>query len=441
MVFQTFAIFPWLNVYQNIAFGLQAQDLPPQVVEAQTLKMLDLVGLTPYRDAYPRELSGGMRQRVGFARALAVEPMLLLLDEPFSALDVYTGEHLRSDLLRIWSTRQIKTRSIVLVTHSVEEAVMMSDRILLLGAGTLDGCYHITQRREARTREDAAADGQNQRDAQPADRRRALSAARLAGRNPANLTTCLSRVTPPRVAHDKRIIHRVIIMHFIHTLLTLLTASVLGAAIGYERQFRQRTAGLRTNTLVATSAAIFVHLAMTIDGSGGAVRVISYVVSGVGFLGAGAIMKEGMNIRGLNTAATLWGSAAVGACAGCGLYGDALAATLFVLAANTLLRPLVNMVNKQPFNDVNGESTYQICVIAFEHEQREALAKFKQVLQGENCFISHLDIEPFGDDDVEITATLMPASVTTPVLDQTINKLLNDSMMKQAYYSRIAGSG
>lgn len=93
-------------------------------------------------------------------------------------------------------------------------------------------------------------------------------------------------------------------MHFIHTLLTLLTASVLGAAIGYERQFRQRTAGLRTNTLVATSAAIFVHLAMTIDGSGGAVRVISYVVSGVGFLGAGAIMKEGMNIRGLNTAAT-----------------------------------------------------------------------------------------------------------------------------------------
>ena len=122
------------------------------MVEAQTLKMLDLVGLTPYRDAYPRELSGGMRQRVGFARALAVEPMLLLLDEPFSALDVYTGEHLRSDLLRIWSTRQIKTRSIVLVTHSVEEAVMMSDRILLLGAGTLDGCYHITQRREAHPR-------------------------------------------------------------------------------------------------------------------------------------------------------------------------------------------------------------------------------------------------------------------------------------------------
>ena len=113
--------------------------------------MLDLVGLTPYRDAYPRELSG-MRQRVGFARALAVEPMLLLLDEPFSALDVYTGEHLRSDLLRIWSTRQIKTRSIVLVTHSVEEAVMMSDRILPAGAGTLGGASHHAAPRGAHPR-------------------------------------------------------------------------------------------------------------------------------------------------------------------------------------------------------------------------------------------------------------------------------------------------
>ncbi|MGO3567627.1 MAG: ABC transporter ATP-binding protein [Serratia grimesii] len=153
MVFQTFAIFPWLTVYQNIAFGLQAQDLPQQVIETQTLKMLDLVGLTPYREAYPRELSGGMRQRVGFARALAVEPMLLLLDEPFSSLDIYTGEHLRSDLLRIWITRQIKTRAMVLVTHSVEEAVMMSDRIILLGSepGPLKNCYHITPRREERT--------------------------------------------------------------------------------------------------------------------------------------------------------------------------------------------------------------------------------------------------------------------------------------------------
>ncbi|MDN6228329.1 MAG: MgtC/SapB family protein, partial [Enterobacterales bacterium] len=103
-------------------------------------------------------------------------------------------------------------------------------------------------------------------------------------------------------------------LHY-ETFSILLVAFLLGAIIGYERQYRQRTAGLRTNTLVATSAAIFVHLAMSIDTPSGAVRVISYVVSGVGFLGAGTIMKEGLNIRGLNTAATLWGSAAVGACA------------------------------------------------------------------------------------------------------------------------------
>lgn len=115
-------------------------------------------------------------------------------------------------------------------------------------------------------------------------------------------------------------------LHY-ETFSILLVAFLLGAIIGYERQYRQRTAGLRTNTLVATSAAIFVHLAMSIDTPSGAVRVISYVVSGVGFLGAGTIMKEGLNIRGLNTAATLWGSAAVGACAGAGMIADACMAT------------------------------------------------------------------------------------------------------------------
>lgn len=134
MVFQTFAIFPWLNVYQNIAFGLQAQDLPPQVVDAQTLKMLDLVGLTPYRDAYPRELSGGMRQRVGFARALVVDPTLLLMDEPFSALDVLTAETLRTDLLDLWTEGRMPIKSVLIVTHNIEEAVFMCDRILLLSS-------------------------------------------------------------------------------------------------------------------------------------------------------------------------------------------------------------------------------------------------------------------------------------------------------------------
>lgn len=224
------------------------------------------------------------------------------------------------------------------------------------------------------------------------------------------------------------------------TFINFAVAFLLGAIIGYERQYRQRTAGLRTNTLVATGAAIFVHLAMSLNGPDGAVRVIAYVVSGVGFLGAGTIMKEGMNIRGLNTAATLWGSAAVGACVGAGMLVDACVATLFVVASNTLLRPMVNVINRQPLTDENGDATYNICVIAHENDQREVLAYVKQILKRENCFLSHLDIEPFGDDDVEITASLIPASVGTESLDEVINTLLDERQVKQAYYSRVGGA-
>jgi len=150
----------------------------------------------------------------------------------------------------------------------------------------------------------------------------------------------------------------------VDTLSCLAIAFVLGSAIGMERQFRQRTAGLRTNALVAVGAAVFVDLACRLGGSDGAVRVIAYVVSGVGFLGAGAIMKEGINVSGLNTAATLWGSAAVGACAGAGFAAEALIASLFVLAANTLLRPVVNTINRAPIDDASTEVTYQMYVIA-----------------------------------------------------------------------------
>src|SRR6201747_3284265 len=131
---------------------------------------------------------------------------------------------------------------------------------------------------------------------------------------------------------------------FLDTLVSLTVAFVFGTVIGAERQYRQRSAGLRTNVLVAVGAAAFVDLANRLSGSEGSVRVISYVVSGIGFLGAGTIMKEGMNVRGLNTAATLWASAAVGCCAGADLLAQAAALTVFVLAANTLLRPLVNAI-------------------------------------------------------------------------------------------------
>ena len=145
---------------------------------------------------------------------------------------------------------------------------------------------------------------------------------------------------------------------FLDTLVSLATAFVLGTLIGAERQYRQRTAGLRTNVLVAVGAAAFVDLAMHLTGADGAVRVIAYVVSGIGFLGAGVIMKQGMDVRGLNTAATLWASAAVGSCAGADMVAQAVALTVFVLAGNTLLRPLVNAINRIPLDEKASEATY-----------------------------------------------------------------------------------
>src|ERR1700683_1498312 len=145
---------------------------------------------------------------------------------------------------------------------------------------------------------------------------------------------------------------------FLDTLISLFVAFVFGTLIGAERQYRQRSAGLRTNVLVAVGASAFVDLAMHLTGSEGSVRVIAYVVSGIGFLGAGTIMKEGMNVRDLNTAATLWASAAVGCCAGADMVAQAALLTLFVLAGNTLLRPLVNAINRSPIDEQASEATY-----------------------------------------------------------------------------------
>lgn len=136
MVFQSYALYPWLTVYDNIAFGLLAQDLPPQLIDKKLKALLMLVGLNGYEKAWPRELSGGMRQRVGFARALAVEPKVLLLDEPFSSLDIFTAQKLRTDLMNIWTNKKNNTSAIVMVSHDIEEAVMMSDRVIIMDANS-----------------------------------------------------------------------------------------------------------------------------------------------------------------------------------------------------------------------------------------------------------------------------------------------------------------
>jgi NitT/TauT family transport system ATP-binding protein len=131
MVFQSFALFPWLTVLENVQLGLEALGLPEAEIRKRALAAIDLIGLDGYESAYPRELSGGMRQRVGFARALVVHPNILLMDEPFSALDVLTAETLRTDFLELWGEGKLPIKGVILVTHNIEEAVLMCDRILL----------------------------------------------------------------------------------------------------------------------------------------------------------------------------------------------------------------------------------------------------------------------------------------------------------------------
>jgi len=133
MVFQSFALFPWLTVFENVALGLEAQRMPRAEIRKRSLAAIDLIGLDGFESAYPRELSGGMRQRVGFARALVVHPNILLMDEPFSALDVLTAETLRTDFLDLWAEGRMPIKGVILVTHNIEEAVLMCDRILVFG--------------------------------------------------------------------------------------------------------------------------------------------------------------------------------------------------------------------------------------------------------------------------------------------------------------------
>ncbi|UBF25373.1 nitrate/sulfonate/bicarbonate ABC transporter ATP-binding protein [Kovacikia minuta CCNUW1] len=134
MVFQSFALLPWLTVQENVEVGLEAQGVERKERRQRALKAIDLVGLDGFESAYPKELSGGMRQRVGFARAFVMEPKVLFMDEPFSALDVLTSENLRGEIDDLWNAGTFPSRSIVIVTHNIEEAVFLADRVIILGA-------------------------------------------------------------------------------------------------------------------------------------------------------------------------------------------------------------------------------------------------------------------------------------------------------------------
>jgi putative Mg2+ transporter-C (MgtC) family protein len=219
---------------------------------------------------------------------------------------------------------------------------------------------------------------------------------------------------------------------FLDTLVSLFTAFILGTVIGAERQYRQRTAGLRTNVLVAVGAAAFVDLAMHLAGAEGAVRVIAYVVSGIGFLGAGVIMKEGMNVSGLNTAATLWGSAAVGCCAGADLVAQAAALTAFVLAGNTMLRPLVNAINRTPLDERASEATYHFKLAVTPEALPDMRDRLVERLERANYPVADLEVVEIGDDLLEIVATLVSTAIVPGDLDAVVADLQRQPGVRHA---------
>lgn len=210
---------------------------------------------------------------------------------------------------------------------------------------------------------------------------------------------------------------------FLDTLASLTVAFVLGTIIGAERQYRLRTAGLRTNVLVAVGASAFVDLAMHLAAADGAVRVVAYVVSGIGFLGAGVIMKEGTNVRGLNTAATLWSSAAVGCCAGADLAAQAVALTVFVLAGNTLLRPLVNAINRTPLNEQSSEVDYDVKVTVDAVAMADLRDEVIEMLEKVNYPVGDIEVVDRSNGAAEIVARLTRTTVDPKELDAVIEAM------------------
>jgi putative Mg2+ transporter-C (MgtC) family protein len=225
--------------------------------------------------------------------------------------------------------------------------------------------------------------------------------------------------------------------------LNLLAAAGLGAAIGFERQWRQRLAGLRTNTLVALGAATFILFGRLAGDTDSAARVGAQVVSGIGFLGAGVIFKEGLNVRGLNTAATLWCSAAVGLLAGIGFIGYAALCATLVVGSNVLLRPLVRAINRQPMDDTEVDRTYVAYVVCdLSAEPRARAILMEGLTAAEQVEVSELEIENIEDTDrVELTATITSHKRRELALETIIGRLANESGVLRAGWREHAQPG
>jgi putative Mg2+ transporter-C (MgtC) family protein len=230
-------------------------------------------------------------------------------------------------------------------------------------------------------------------------------------------------------------LHSFQLYDFLDSLVSLTAAFVLGMLIGAERQYRQRGGGLRTHVLVAVGAATFVDIGQHLNGNVGATQIIAYVVSGVGFLGAGVIMKQGSNVWGLNTAATLWCSAAVGACAGADLAFEAVALTIFVLAGNTLLRPLVNAINRVPIDQGTTEAIYEVRVTTTADNLDDGRELLRDEIEAANYPVADIDVMEREQGDAELVATLLGTAADPKELDAIVTRLEGNPLVENASWS------
>ncbi len=230
-------------------------------------------------------------------------------------------------------------------------------------------------------------------------------------------------------------LHSFAIGDFLDSMVSLAAAFILGTLIGAERQYRQRGGGLRTHVLVAVGAATFVDIGMHLNGNAGATQIIAYVVSGVGFLGAGVIMKQGSNVWGLNTAATLWCSAAVGACAGADLAFEAVALTCFVLAGNTLLRPLVNAINRAPIDEGATEAIYEVHVTTSSENLDDGRELLREQLEAASYPLRDIEVVEREGGGAELVATLLGTTADPQELDDIVARLDKSDLVENASWS------
>jgi putative Mg2+ transporter-C (MgtC) family protein len=225
-------------------------------------------------------------------------------------------------------------------------------------------------------------------------------------------------------------------MVWIHTALNLAVATALGAAIGFERQWRQRMAGLRTNTLVAIGAATFVIYESLVPENSSPTRMAAQVVSGIGFLGAGIIFREGLNVTGLNTAATLWCSAAVGVMAGAGEAAHAALAAAFVVFTNLCMRPLVRIINQQPIVQTEVDIAYTVRVVCRSPDEAHIRALLLQAAGTSQLSLRRLEsVDVENTDRVEVVAHLIAHAASDALLEQIVGRLSLEPTVSAASWS------